>query len=73
VIRNNPLLANQVNIEGTLNVLECAKRKSARQLTFASSEWVFGQVSNDSEQHEFDEIQVQRLDSIYAITKALGE
>jgi len=69
----NPLLANRVNIEGTLNVLECAKKKGARQLIFASSEWVYGQVSNDSEQHESDEIHVQRLDSIYAITKALGE
>ena len=69
----NPALANKINIEGTLNVLKCAKVKNARQLIFASSEWVYGQVSNDSEQTEFDEIQIQRLDSIYAITKALGE
>ena len=69
----NPLLANKVNVEGTLNVLRCAKVKNARQLIFASSEWVYGQVSNDSEQSESSEIQVQRLDSIYAITKALGE
>lgn len=69
----NPLLANKVNVEGTLNVLKCAKVKNVRQLIFASSEWVYGQVSNDSEQTESDEIQVQQLDSIYAITKALGE
>ena len=69
----NPALANKINIEGTLNVLKCAKVKKARQLIFASSEWVYGQVSNDSEQTESDEIQVQRLVSIYAITKALGE
>ena len=69
----NPLLANKINVEGTLNVLKCAKVKNASQLIFASSEWVYGQVSNDSEQTEFDEIQIQRLDSIYAITKALGE
>ena len=69
----NPALANKINIEGTLNVLKCAKVKNARQLIFASSEWVYGQVSNDSEQTESDEIQIQRLDSIYAITKALGE
>ena len=69
----NPLLANKINVEGTLNVLRCAKVKNARQLIFASSEWVYGQVSNDSEQSESSEIQVQRLDSIYAITKALGE
>ena len=69
----NPALANKINIEGTLNVLKCAKSRNVRQLIFASSEWVYGQVSNDSEQTESDEIEVQRLDSIYAITKALGE
>lgn len=69
----NPALANKINIEGTLNVLKCAKLRNVRQLIFASSEWVYGQVSNDSEQTESDEIEVQRLDSIYAISKALGE
>lgn len=69
----NPLLANKINIEGTLNVLKCAKLRNVRQLIFASSEWVYGQVSNDSVQQESDEIKVQNLDSIYAITKALGE
>lgn len=69
----NPSLANKVNVEGTLNVLRSAKLKDCRQLIFASSEWVYGQVSNDSEQQESDEIHIQRLDSIYAITKAIGE
>lgn len=69
----NPALANKINIEGTLNVLKFAKTNNCRQLIFASSEWVYGEVSNDSEQKECDEIQLQRLDSIYAITKALGE
>ena len=69
----NPSLANKVNVEGTLNVLRSAKLKNCRQLIFASSEWVYGQVSNDSEQQESDEIHIQRLDSIYAITKAIGE
>ena len=69
----NPSLANKINVEGTLNVLRSAKVKNCRQLIFASSEWVYGQVSNDSEQQESDEIHIQRLDSIYAITKAVGE
>jgi nucleoside-diphosphate-sugar epimerase len=69
----NPSLANKINIEGTLNVLRSAKVRDCRQLIFASSEWVYGQVSNDSEQRESDELHVQRLDSIYAITKAVGE
>ena len=69
----NPGLANKINIEGTLNVLRCAQIKNARQMIFASSEWVYGQVSNDAEQSELDEIQIHLLDSIYAITKAVGE
>jgi nucleoside-diphosphate-sugar epimerase len=69
----NPSLANKTNVEGTLNILRSAKVRDCRQLIFASSEWVYGQVSNDSEQRESDELHVQRLDSIYAITKALGE
>ena len=69
----NPRLANKINVEGTLNVLRSAKIKDCRQLLFASSEWVYGQVSNDSQQQESDEIHIQRLDSIYAITKAVGE
>jgi len=69
----NPSLANKINVEGTLDVLRSAKLRDCRQLIFASSEWVYGQVSNDSEQQESDEIQIQRLDSVYAITKAVGE
>ena len=69
----NPSLANKINVEGTLNVLRSAKVKDCRQLIFASSEWVYGQVSSDSAQQESDEIYIQRLDSIYAITKAVGE
>jgi nucleoside-diphosphate-sugar epimerase len=69
----NPSLANKINVEGTLNVLRSAQVRDCRQLIFASSEWVYGQVSNDSEQRESDELHVQRLDSIYAITKAVGE
>ena len=69
----NPSFANKINVEGTLNVLRSAKVKDCRQLIFASSEWVYGQVSNDSEQQESDEIHIQRLDSIYGITKVVGE
>ena len=46
----NPTLANKINIEGTLNLLRSAQKQNAGQLIFASSEWVYGQVSNDDEQ-----------------------
>jgi UDP-glucose 4-epimerase len=69
----NPTLANKINIEGTLNLLRNAQKQSAGQLIFASSEWVYGQVSIDDEQRESDNLRIDLLDSVYAITKAVGE
>lgn len=69
----NPTLANKINIEGTLNLLRSAQKQNAGQLIFASSEWVYGQVSNDDEQRESDDLRIDLLDSVYAITKATGE
>ena len=69
----NPTLANKINIEGTLNLLRSAQKQNAGQLIFASSEWVYGQVSNDDEQRESDDLRIDLLDSVYAITKAIGE
>ena len=69
----NPTLANKINIEGTLNLLRSAQKQNAGQMIFASSEWVYGQVSNDDEQRESDDLRIDLLDSVYAITKAIGE
>jgi len=69
----NPTLANKINIEGTLNLLRSAQKQNAGQLIFASSEWVYGQVSIDDEQRESDNLRIDLLDSVYAITKAVGE
>lgn len=38
----NPLTSNDVNINGTLTILECARRQNVKKLLFASSSSVYG-------------------------------
>lgn len=38
----NPLTSNEKNINGTLNVLECARRQGVKRFVFASSSSVYG-------------------------------
>ena len=71
--RSEPLLAFEVNVSGTLNVLDAARKSDVRQIIFASSEWVYGDVQNDEIQVEDQQIDVTRMVSLYAMTKVVGE
>lgn len=71
--RTDTALAFDVNVNGTLNVLKAAIKRNARQIIFASSEWVYGDVNNDGVQREDDPIDITRMKSEYAITKVVGE
>ena len=71
--RADPYLAFDVNVQGTLNLITAARERGVRQLIFASSEWVYGQVKNDEEQTEDQPIDVTRISSEYALTKIVGE
>jgi UDP-glucose 4-epimerase len=50
----NPLLSNEVNVKGTLNILESAKLNSVKRVVFSSSAAVYGdeptQPKNESSQ-----------------------
>lgn len=50
----NPLLSNEVNVKGTLNILESAKQNSVKRVVFSSSAAVYGdeptQPKNESSQ-----------------------
>ena len=65
-----PLLYTQVNIDGTMNVLECMRKQGTARLCFASSSSVYGNnpVVPFSEQQAVD-----RPISPYAATKKAGE
>jgi UDP-glucuronate 4-epimerase len=66
----DPGLYEQINVQGTLNVLEMAQRYGVEKVLFASSSSVYGEV-NSSPSRENDP--VDRPQSVYAATKRAGE
>lgn len=71
--RNDPKLAADVNLIGTLNTINCANRAGAKHFVFASSEWVYPEKNTVIEQSENDKLNLEDLHSFYAITKLVGE
>ena len=68
----NPEKAFKVNINGTFNIIRLAKRNKIRNIIFASSEWVYGELSKKkfNENHNID---LNQLGSEYAFSKFIGE
>ena len=66
---NDPLRSNEVNITGTLKVLEAAKKCDVKKLIFSSSSAVYGETESlpISEKNPINPL------SPYAVTKATGE
>jgi nucleoside-diphosphate-sugar epimerase len=71
--RANPREAFDVNVNGTLNVAEAARKRHASQFVFASSEWVYGDVANGEVQLEHRSIDVSATKSEYALSKIVAE
>ncbi len=69
----DPRLAFDVNVTGTANLLMAARKRNARQVVFASSEWVYGDVANDAVQSEETVIDPAAVRNEYAATKLAGE
>ncbi len=66
----NPKLYAEVNINGTLNLLEAAKKSHVKQFVFGSSSSVYG----ENEKIPFaEDDKIQNPISPYAATKAAGE
>ncbi len=66
---NNPYDYNDVNITGTLNMLQAAKDNRIKRFVFASSSSVYGDVENFPERESFYPHPI----SPYALTKLAGE
>ncbi len=66
---NDPLRSNEVNITGTLKVLEAAKRCDVKKLILSSSSAVYGETETVPIS---EKIPINPL-SPYAVTKATGE
>jgi UDP-glucose 4-epimerase len=69
----DPRLAFDVNVTGTANVIAAAHRRGVKQVLFASSEWVYGDVANDAVQDEDTVIDTRRVLNEYAAGKLAGE
>lgn len=65
----DPITANEVNITGTLNVLESAKRNGIKRVVFAASSAAYG---DDPESPKREYMRPQPL-SPYAVGKLAGE
>ncbi len=65
----DPITANDVNITGTLNVLESAKRNNVKRVVFAASSAAYG---DDPESPKREDMRPQPL-SPYAVGKLAGE
>jgi len=65
-----PLLYEEVNCRGTLNLLEMARRHQVRRFVFASSSSVYGNVRETPFR---EDARIDRPVSPYAATKAAGE
>lgn len=66
---DNPLTTTEVNINGTLNILEAARLNDAQRIIYASSSSVYG----DSPEMPKNEDMKPMPKSPYAITKLAGE
>ena len=66
---NNPIEYNEVNIQGTLNLLEAAVQNKVKTFVLASSSSIYGDVSDFPEKENF----LPRPISPYALTKLAGE
>lgn len=70
---DDPARCFDVNVMGTLNVIDAARTRGARQFVFASSEWVYDGVADDLAKDEDACIDITRLRSEYALSKLVGE
>ncbi len=66
---SDPHAYNRVNIDGTLNMLEAAKKNKIKRFVFASSSSVYGEVDTFPEKESF----VPQPISPYALSKLTGE
>ena len=65
----NPLLSNEVNVKGTLNILESARINSIKRIVFSSSAAVYG----DEPTQPKNEISITKPISPYGYEKLVGE
>lgn len=71
--RGRPYECFDVNVLGTLNLINAASKKKAKQFIFASSEWVYEKFIGDEEKDEDALIDASQHTSEYAFSKLVSE
>lgn len=71
--KNNPIEALKVNVEGTQRVVNSCVSKGVKQLIFASTEWVYGEVEPGESQRESTPLISAKVQNLYTLTKVAGE
>jgi len=62
-----------INVMGTLNLIEAAQKKNVKQFIFASSEWVYDNFTENEIKNEDSLINIANHKSEYALSKLVGE
>lgn len=65
--------AVNINLVGTARVIDLVNLSSCSKLIFASSEWVYPEKQDQKLQTEHESLELENLNSLYAMTKLMGE
>lgn len=71
--KDNAYKCFDVNVLGTLNMMEAALARKAKQFIFASTEWVYDSCTADEEKNEESFINIANHTSEYALSKLVSE
>lgn len=69
----DPANAFDINVNGTINLMNAAKARNVKQFIFASSEWVYDGCDASVTLTEETPIDITKMKSEYAMSKILGE
>lgn len=73
VCKNNGYACFDMNVMGTLNMMEAAAQRQAKQFIFASTEWVYDNCSAEEIKNEESLINIANHNSEYALSKLTAE
>jgi UDP-glucose 4-epimerase len=69
----DPVGATRLNVEGTVRVLEAARRQRCDRVLFASTVWVYGATGGAGERAEDAPVDLARAGHVYVATKLAAE
>lgn len=71
--KNNGYACFDNNVLGTLNLMDAAAKRNAKQFIFASTEWVYDNCTKEDAKTEESLIDIRNLSSEYALSKLVSE